>query len=752
MSLEYPPNNVDAGNLWIKDANDTIPRYNSGTYRKYKTDVVDNEYGNGEYIAYSNDIFAYSEADTYASGEWPPSGAFGKTNGDSSSNLDWHTTRGTHSSTVDSDPSADLVLEMPDRVKLTSYTIDSRTGFQASQAPKKWVLYGRNGDGDAWVSVDTQDSLTWTSGEEKTFNITPTEYYSDYKISFLRAVASSNAIALYNVTYFGTPLILLNSAAVKFSDLGSGSVSLSQFKEFGLINDVTSVSVSHIRSPTMLNGRFRLSSSETQRVYFPYEFSTAPAVFITEFSGGMALTDGASPFDPVSVISVTTTYFDAKNYASNLSPRVMWLAVVPGTGTIHGNSYNCQIKSTGTSWGKSSQSFTYSGLGTPFTIAEAQTDNNSVQLYCRRSSAPTSTTSAWIIDDNAATGTHSSSEFIGYIAINATNVTNKMYFFNSGTSFDEAALATMTNTAILQNPICLATSIDTGTQAGRAFGYRINTKFCKYAFKEASAFDGGHNVENAYAWHMTGTTTGRAKPFWHLDANDLNTQQGLSAGTHVDLWHNKSERAFKYAIGVGKPTLQSDSNGFYVNFTASNSEYFDIPLPVRWDRFSDVDDVGNEGVTCFCVFSYTNNSNYARFFDFGEGQNDNNVLWSRHGVTNNQRLHIGNDGTAGVQVFNSTNTPLSTGVFKVYALVYDNNAETCTMYANNVSHTPSTETASATPINRNATTSNYIGRSNWGADAYLNGDMREMIVYDATLTSTQISDINTRLINKWNIS
>ena len=61
-----------------------------------------------------------------------------------------------------------------------------------------------------------------------------------------------------------------------------------------------------------------------------------------------------------------------------------------------------------------------------------------------------------------------------------------------------------------------------------------------------------------------------------------------------------------------------------------------------------------------------------------------------------------------------------------------------------------TETTTSTVTDRN-TTLNYIGESTWSGDDFLDGYMREQIVFNDSLSNSQIRSINMRLGKKWNI-
>ncbi len=60
----------------------------------------------------------------------------------------------------------------------------------AAEYPSAWILYGSN-NGTDWTSLDTRTGLTFTLGEEKTFTLSITASYKQYRISFSDGVTSS---------------------------------------------------------------------------------------------------------------------------------------------------------------------------------------------------------------------------------------------------------------------------------------------------------------------------------------------------------------------------------------------------------------------------------------------------------------------------------------------------------------------------------------------------------------------------------
>ncbi len=631
MSLEYPPTTIAVANTWIKDLNDSITGYvsNSSTQSiaSYKTTVSGSTYGNGEYKAWTNDIWgAYTHTTTYATGEWPASGAFDKSEGDSNTQLSSHTGR-TYSDSSDKSPAGDLVIEMPDRIKLTSYSIKNRPGYQGNQAPKKWTLSGRTGDGDSWTTIETRSVSSWTSGETKTFTVSPSEYYSDYKISWLRAMAYGNNISIYTVKYYGTPWQM--TTPIRFDRLGnlpftrtsiynkttSSAITLEHgLKDLADIENTTVMSLDLLQDPTMYNGKFYVPDSGTHTEYFPSEFSTTPGVFFTlEWD---VWGSGTGTRKNLVITSVTTKYFTITNPQSDMDPIVHWMAVKPGTGNIYGKNYKCEVVSSGGSWG-TNRTFTYSSMGNdPYAMYCVNSRNNGSNVYNTSLNAmPTSTQTTFctgVNDEQTVTNnqTVSSSEQLAYLVIqNSGDVTDKMYMW-TGTEKSVAynVHTTTTNGAALQNAICLGIVRNTGGNSLTLYANRLTDKRVKWYIKEYVGRDGTHGAETTLMLQMAGTITRTSKPLFHLDANHLNAVQGVSANSQIDRWYNLSQRGFKYAVGRGstKPTLKSDSNGYYVDFNYTGA-YFDLPCPITW-KFADVDGVGTKGLTCFAVARFNNTS------------------------------------------------------------------------------------------------------------------------------------------------
>ncbi|SVA38028.1 uncharacterized protein METZ01_LOCUS90882, partial [marine metagenome] len=774
MSLEFPPVGIDTSYNWLKDDEDTVTGNdgNTSTTQELSTNktVVENApYGNGAYKAWTTDTWSgYESGTTIATGEWPACGAFDKDEGDSNTRLSYHTGR-TYSNSSDNSNPGYLGLEMPLKIKLTSYSVKNRPGFQASQAPKKWTLAGRSGDGADWEDIQTETVSSWTSGETKTWTVSTTKYYSDFRFAWFQAMGNGQYISLYTIKLYGVPYHISSSGEIRFSEFGNlplprfqsifsnskKDIKFSQLQE--ALNDITDVasgtkSLALLRSPTMYCGKFYIAANSSTTIYFPSSFASTPGVFVThQWRDFNFVTNSSETITPVRITGVTTTYFTVTNTDTTMDPFVHWMAVKVGSGTIYGASYVCTLWDTGSNW-TSSHNHTYSGIsGTPVPLCNQQTANNGLTLWGRHHSRSSSATQWYIgkvgYKPVTTTYTLSSSETFAFFVMTSTNVFKKMYMFTGSASCTEDIEAVYTNTKPLHNPIIMNSATTDGTDSSRVHCRRLTSKRAKYICRETPGLDGPHASLPVYAIHLRGFADFGSKPFWHLDANFINANQRVSNSGEIRRWRNSSGRAFKYAVGKGtsRPTLGNDSDGYYVYFNKSQSQYFKIRNTIKW-KFVDGDGSGTGGVTAFCVFKFINigSQNSSRFFDFGNGSLVDSVLWAKNGTSSETHFWTFNPTIT----YSSTNSLASTE-WQIYTMKYDNSDLECFFWSDGMKSTP-TETTTSTVTDRN-TTLNYIGESNWSGDDFLDGYMREQIVFNDSLSNSQIRSINMRLGKKWNI-
>ena len=371
--------------------------------------------------------------------------------------------------------------------------------------------------------------------------------------------------------------------------------------------------------------KFYLDNSATQTIYFPTPFTQKPGLFFGMEYSVWGAGDGTRW--PCQITEVTSTYFTITNPQSNMDPVIHWMAVKQGTGTIYGQAYKCEVKNLGTNW-SSHQTMTYSGLGsTPICLCNLQTRNASSNKYSPNLGGSSSSTQIIFhigINDQSSVYTAqnvSTAETCAFFAITKTNVANKMYLFEKGSA--SHVHGTSSNPVPIQNPICIGCSKNAGGDSLNLYANRITSHRTLWYIKEVPGRDGSHTgTENAYIMQMAGTTTGNSKPLLHFCANHASSTQGISDNANMATWYNISQRGAKYAVGYGsgsnRPTLKNDGNGKYVQFDASNSEYFKLPCPITW-TMKDAESQATGGVTAFAVAKFKNMStdNWPRIFEFG---------------------------------------------------------------------------------------------------------------------------------------
>jgi len=124
-------------------------------------------------------------------------------------------------------------------------------------------------------------------------------------------------------------------------------------------------------------------------------------------------------------------------------------------------------------------------------------------------------------------------------------------------------------------------------------------------------------------------------------------------------------------------------------------------------------------------------ASWSRLFDFGNGAGQDNVLIAITGGPGGYPVLFANGGNLG----SSTLMPLNQWA----QLAATQSGTTQTLYINGQQVAQQTGGPEAN-VTRNL---NYIGRSNWGSDAYLDGKIAQLRMYNRALTSDElVSDYN----------
>jgi hypothetical protein len=251
------------------------------------------------------------------------------------------------------------------------------------------------------------------------------------------------------------------------------------------------------------------------------------------------------------------------------------------------------------------------------------------------------------------------------------------------------------------------------------------------------------------------------KPIVKLDANDLFYRQGVSANAQLGTWSNLgTDGTLRHATALSAnastlATLTSDTNGYMVSFDRTKQQYLSLGN-IEFDQFqsSDASPIIIKGLTIVIVGRMTTTSvgNYERFFDFGSGAPSGNIIVARN---------LSKTASLIIATFNGTSSLVQTewlyaidGAFHVYTITITN-ASTVAISVSvdnqSLSYGSASVANNAGSLTNRTTTINYIGRSNWGADSYFTGDIREVQIYREVLNATVLSRLNRYLMYKWGI-
>ncbi|MGH2271772.1 LamG-like jellyroll fold domain-containing protein, partial [Anaerohalosphaeraceae bacterium U12dextr] len=136
-----------------------------------------------------------------------------------------------------------------------------------------------------------------------------------------------------------------------------------------------------------------------------------------------------------------------------------------------------------------------------------------------------------------------------------------------------------------------------------------------------------------------------------------------------------------------------------------------------------------------CLWAYpTAVKSWARFIDFGNGSSANNLLLARYSSTNDLVFESYNGSSSGGIVRATNAIELNQWQFFAATLDASGNVK---LYKNGVLVKSGTS-AAPTKVNR---TQCYIGRSNWSSDAYYQGSMDDIRIFNTVLTQQQIQNL-----------
>jgi hypothetical protein len=202
----------------------------------------------------------------------------------------------------------------------------------------------------------------------------------------------------------------------------------------------------------------------------------------------------------------------------------------------------------------------------------------------------------------------------------------------------------------------------------------------------------------------------------HLEAGNTSSYSG-SGTTWTDLSGNG-----KHGTLVNGPTFTAGARPRF-NFDGTNDH---VSVPAGFNNLTN-------GMTVIFVANMGNATNWERLMDFGTGQACDNLIFARNGTSNTLTFEIYNGCSAAVSV--STANTILNNTTAVYAATLD--GSNIRIYRDGVLLST---TASTVRPNNTIRTLNYIGRSNWAADAYYETSINAVMMYNTALTGAQIWD------------
>ena len=172
----------------------------------------------------------------------------------------------------------------------------------------------------------------------------------------------------------------------------------------------------------------------------------------------------------------------------------------------------------------------------------------------------------------------------------------------------------------------------------------------------------------------------------------------------------------------------------------SNSESGVAGAALRFDGTDDYIEVPggfyqfNGGLTVSMWVYPTEVKQWARFIDFGNGSSADNILLARYGTTNDLTFQVYNGSSGGGHVRAANAIELNT--WQHFAATITDGGSVV-LYKNG-QVIASGISGSALNVYR---TRNYIGRSNWDADAYYAGLMDDIRLYNDALSGSEVQSL-----------
>ncbi|MBN2536124.1 MAG: hypothetical protein JXB88_24800 [Spirochaetales bacterium] len=158
------------------------------------------------------------------------------------------------------------------------------------------------------------------------------------------------------------------------------------------------------------------------------------------------------------------------------------------------------------------------------------------------------------------------------------------------------------------------------------------------------------------------------------------------------------------------------------------SDYIDLPDGLT-------NNLGDFSIACWVYLN--SRDSWSRVFDFGGSTDVFMMFTPASGDTGNPYFAITTSGNPGEQGINGTSA-MPTGSWQHIAVV--RSGDTGILYING-QEAGRNNSMTLMPADLGNTTNNYIGRSQWSNDPYLNADIAEFLVYDRGLSASEVTTL-----------
>jgi hypothetical protein len=257
------------------------------------------------------------------------------------------------------------------------------------------------------------------------------------------------------------------------------------------------------------------------------------------------------------------------------------------------------------------------------------------------------------------------------------------------------------------------------------------------------------NFTGAYPYHLsTNSMLGLYNtpiPMFNFDSSLIT---GLQPDDQITSWPNNGYYTLipsSTAAGTTiRPRLRFRDGFSHVEFDRTQAQHFNGGA-VTFANFSQM---GYGGLTVLAVVQFTGTvGSYERIIDFGSGAPNGNILMYREGTTNTLRSYVINGTTQYAEAI-ATNTLDSQ--WRIYAATFTNSASggTITTYRDFATSNVGSANFAFAITNRTVSAS-YIGRTWWTNDAYLNANMRQLLMYERALNTAELTQVFRSLRYKW---